>query len=68
MFDLKVLGAIFGVVIGTVGVWQGPLEAFIVALLGIAGWIIGRFIAGEMPAVDQFIERLVETRRRDRRR
>ena len=67
MFNLKVMGAIFGLVIGIVGVWQGPLEAFIVALFAIAGWIIGKYIAGEIPIIDYLIERFAEARRRSDR-
>ncbi len=59
----KVLGAAFGLVIGVVLVWLGPLEAFITALFGLLGWVIGKYVGGEIPLVDIILERFLANRR-----
>ena len=64
MDNPKMVGAVIGLVIGIVLVWLGPLEAFIAALLGLAGWLIGKYIGGEIPIIDAFLERFVAGRSR----
>ena len=64
MSNPKIVGVIIGLVIGIVLVWLGPLEAFIAALFALAGWLIGKYIGGEIPIVDALLERLVSSRNR----
>ena len=63
MDNPKVFWPIVGLVIGVLGVWQGPLEAFIVGLFGLLGWVIGKYLSGEIPLVDAVLERFIESRR-----
>ena len=60
----KVIGAVIGLVTGVVLVWQGPLEAFIVALLTLAGWLIGKYLSREIPVLDVLLERFFASRNR----
>ena len=63
MNNPKLAGAVIGLVIGIVLVWLGPLEAFIAALFALLGWIIGKYISGEIPIVDALLERFISSRR-----
>ena len=63
MGNPKLVGPVLGIIIGVVGVWQGPLDAFIVALFGVAGWIVGKYLSGEIPIVDILLERFISSRR-----
>ena len=64
MNDPKIVGAIIGLVIGVVLVWLGPLEAFIAALFALGGWLIGKYVSGEIPIVDLLLERFIASRNR----
>lgn len=44
----KLIWLILGVTIGVVLVFAGALNAFIVGLFILAGWLIGKFAVGEM--------------------
>jgi len=55
-----------GIVIGVVFVWQGALNAFFVALIVLAGWIIAKIITGEIDLLDTY-ERFQQTRPKSRR-
>ena len=63
MGDAKFLGLLLGLVIGIVLVWLGPLEAFIAALFGLLGWLIGKYMSGELPVIDALLERFISSRR-----
>ena len=67
MGDPKLAGTVIGLVIGVVLVWLGPLEALIAALFALGGWLIGKYMAGEIPVIDILIERYVSGRHRDPR-
>lgn len=64
MNDPKIICAVLGLVVGVVGVAVGPLAAFIVLLFTLAGWVVGRYIAGEFQIVDAFLERFFSGRLR----
>ncbi len=64
MHDPKIVGAVLGLIIGIVLVGLGPLEAFIAALFCLAGWLIGKYIGGEVPIIDALLERFVAGRSR----
>ena len=64
MSNPKIVGAVMGLVIGIVLVWQGPLEAFIVALFALLGWTIGKYMSGEIPVVDMLLEHFLSSRNR----
>ena len=58
------LGAAFGLAIGVVLVWLGAIEALIVALFILGGWLIGKYISGEILIVDILLERFISSRNR----
>ena len=62
MSNPKCAGAVFGLVIGVVLVWLGPLEALITALFTLAGWTIGKYIGGEIPIIDILLERFITSK------
>jgi uncharacterized membrane protein len=66
MDNPKIVGLVIGLVIGVVLVGLGPLEAFITALLALLGWLIGKYVAGEIPVLDVLLERFVVWRNRER--
>jgi hypothetical protein len=67
MTNPKIAGAAIGLVIGIVLVWLGPLEAFIAALFSLGGWLIGKYISGELYIIDALLERFIASRNRGRR-
>ena len=64
MNDPKFLWAAVGLVVGIIGVALGPLEAFIVLVFTVIGWVVGKYAAGEMPIVDRILERFFSDRLR----
>lgn len=62
MDNPKLIGVIIGLVVGIVLIWQGALEAFIVFLLGLAGWLIGKYVVGEIPVIDTWLQRFANRR------
>jgi hypothetical protein len=44
----KLTWVVLGVIIGVVLVLAGALNAFFVALFILAGWLIGKYVAGEI--------------------
>jgi uncharacterized membrane protein len=64
MNDPKFLWAAVGLVVGIIGVTLGPLEAFIVLVFTVIGWVVGKYAAGEMPVVDRILERFFSDRLR----
>jgi ABC-type tungstate transport system substrate-binding protein len=67
MGNAKLVGAAIGLIISIVIVWQGPLEALIVALFTLGGWLIGKYFSGEIPILDALLERFIASRRGRRR-
>ncbi len=59
MYNAKILGTSVGLIIGIVLVWLGPLEAFIVGLFALGGWLVGKYSSGEIPAIDIVLENLI---------
>ena len=60
----KIVGAAIGLVIGIVLMWLGPLGALIAALFTIGGWLVGKYVAGEIPILDVLLERFIASRNR----
>lgn len=67
MNNPKLIGAVLGLTMGIIVLWLGPLEAFIVALFGLGGWLIGKYLAGEIPILDTLLRRFLDSRSRGRR-
>ncbi len=63
MDNPKIVGLVLGLAIGIVLVWLGVWQAVVVGVLGSAGWLIGKFVAGELSIVDALLDRFLESRR-----
>ncbi len=57
-----IIGLVIGVVLVSVGVWQ----AAVVGVIALAGWMVGKYVAGEIPIIDALLERFISSRRDDR--
>lgn len=44
----KTIGAIIGVIVGILLIWLGPLDTFLIVLFGLVGWLVGKFVYGEI--------------------
>ncbi len=64
--ETRTIGILIGIVIGVVFVWQGALNAFFVALIILAGWIIAKIVTGEIDLLETY-ERFQEGRPKRRR-
>lgn len=62
----KLIGLVVGLTFGVVLVWLGLWQAVVVSLLGIVGFLVGKYVSHELPLVDTLLERFVAFRRRDR--
>jgi hypothetical protein len=63
----KVVGIFVALALGAVLVFAGALNAFIVALFILVGWIIGKYIAGELDLDDRY-DRYIRDRTRKRKK
>lgn len=63
----KLIGAVIGLIVGVVLVFTGTLNAFIVAVFILLGWLIGKYIAGEID-LDEFYDRFIRGRTRGSRK
>jgi uncharacterized membrane protein len=59
----KLIGACAGLIIGVVLVFAGTLNAFIVALFVLLGWLIGKFFSGEID-LDELYDRYLRGKTR----
>ena len=64
MSDPKFLWPAIGLMVGVVGVTVGALEALIAFLFTGAGWLIGKYMAGEIRLIDLLLERFFSDRLR----
>ena len=64
MGNPKVVGIAVGLVIGVVLVWLGVWEAVVVGVLALAGWLVGKYAAGEIPIIDFLLARFLSSRNR----
>lgn len=63
MDNPKLAGTVVGLIIGVVFVWQGAFDAMTVVLFVAGGWLIGKYLAREIPILDALLERFVSSRR-----
>jgi uncharacterized membrane protein len=54
MLNAKTIGAIAGLVLGIVVVSFGALKALVVVLFVVAGWLVGKFLMGEIDLLDLY--------------
>jgi len=67
LWNPKLIGALIGLIVGIVLVFTGTLNAFIVALFLLLGWLIGKYIAGEID-LDELYDRFIRGRTRGSRK
>lgn len=67
LLNPKLLGAVIGLIIGLVVIIAGALDAFILILFIVAGWLIAKFWMGEIDFVDAY-ERFLDSRGKRTRR
>ena len=65
MNNRPVIGTIIGLVIGVVLVSVGVWQAVVVGAIALAGWLVGKYVAGEIPIIDALLERFISSRRGD---
>ena len=63
MLNEKIIGVMAGLVVGIAYVWFGALDAFFVALFMLAGWIVAKFLNGEIDILALY-ERFMASRGR----
>ncbi len=61
LLNPKLLGVIIGLIIGLVVILAGALDAFILTLFIVAGWLIAKFWMGEFDLIDVY-ERFLRSR------
>jgi uncharacterized membrane protein len=54
MLNAKAIGAIAGLVLGIIVVCFGGLKALLVVLFVLAGWLVGKFLMGEIDLLDLY--------------
>ena len=62
----KLIGILIGLALGAILVFAGALNAFFVALLVVAGWLVGKYVAGEID-LDDLYDRYIRGRTKGRR-
>ena len=67
MLNPKIIGALIGLAIGVVLVWFGALQAFLVALFILVGWLIGKFWTGEIDILELYERFMIKRGKRPRR-
>lgn len=65
MGEPKLVGLVLGLAIGIVFVWIGLWQALVVGVVGMAGFLVGKYIERELAFVDRFLARFVESRKPD---
>lgn len=61
LLNPKLLGAVIGLIVGLVVILAGALDAFILLLFIVAGWLIAKFWMGEIDFIDAY-ERFLSSR------
>lgn len=54
LLNPKLIGAVIGLVVGLVVIIAGALDAFILIIFILAGWLIAKFLMGEIDFVDAY--------------
>ena len=66
-WNAKVIGIVVGLALGVVLVFAGALNAFFVALFILVGWIVGKYVAGELDLDDLYDRHLRDRTRKPRK-
>ena len=67
LLNPKLIGAVVGLIVGLVVITAGALEAFILIIFILAGWLIAKFWMGEIDLIDAY-ERFLDSRGKRTRR
>lgn len=62
MSHLKINGLILGAIVGVIVVSLGILAALVVGLFALIGWLIGKYLYGELPIIDDLLSKFLEFR------
>ena len=62
MSHLKINGIILGAIVGVIVVSLGILAALVVGLFALIGWLIGKYLYGELPIIDDLLSKFLEFR------
>ena len=62
MSHLKINGLILGAIVGVIVVSLGIPAALVVGLFALIGWLIGKYLYGELPIIDDLLSKFLEFR------
>jgi len=62
MSHLKINGLILGAIVGVILVSLGILAALVVSLFAFIGWLIGKYLDGDLPVIDDLLSKFLEFR------
>tara|TARA_B110000014_G_C19560901_1_gene299343 strand:+ start:111 stop:353 length:243 start_codon:yes stop_codon:yes gene_type:complete len=62
MSHLKINGLILGAIVGVILVSLGILAAIVVSLFAFIGWLIGKYLDGNLPIIDDLLSKFLEFR------
>ena len=62
MSHLKINGLILGAIVGVILVSLGILAAIVVSLFAFIGWLIGKYLEGNLPIIDDLLSKFLEFR------
>ena len=55
-------GLILGAIVGVILVSLGILAALVVSLFAFIGWLIGKYLDGDLPIIDDLLSKFLEFR------
>ena len=55
-------GLILGAIVGVILVSLGILAALVVSLFAFIGWLIGKYLDGDLPMIDDLLSKFLEFR------
>jgi uncharacterized membrane protein len=62
MSHLKMNGLILGAIVGVILMSLGILAALVVSLFAFIGWLIGKYLDGDLPMIDDLLSKFLEFR------
>ena len=62
MSHLKINGLILGAIVGATLVSLGIFAALVVGLFALIGWLIGKYLDGELSIIDDLLSKFLEFR------
>ncbi len=62
MSHLKMNGLILGAIVGVILMSLGILAALVVSLFAFIGWLIGKYLDGDLPMIDDLLSKFLDFR------